>query len=837
MNKRRMKFCLCKGFAQVLIFNLFFTSILVAQTNTISQNYRIAFTGKVVEGASGLPLEYATISIFNQRDTSLAGGGISDLDGNFRVESTPGKLFIRIEYLSFTTQTISEIQLEEGKKVYDLGTITMYEDGVALQEVQVTAERSQTQFSLDKRIYNVGQDASTRGATAVDILDNVPSVAVDVEGNVSLRGSGGVRILIDGNPSGLVGISDSEGLRSIPAEMIERVEVITNPSARYEAEGSAGIINIILKKDRRSGLNGNFDITTGDPYKLGFSANLNYRTGKFNFFTNYAIRDDRSFGLGETYKEIYLDNQNMVSFERRDFERNNFSNTLRAGMGYSFDSKTSLTFSGLVRVNDRENTGLVKYEDYFLDKNVPIVREDLTGNNLILRRDNSTGDRNTYEFNLNFDRNISDGHTLKSSLIFRRQDEFDQSLLTEEESDPQLNPIGLSYLNQRTGSDEGESNLIFTLDYVKPVGNSGVFEAGVRNSFRRIRNDFIVEELVGDIWNPWELFTNDFNFIEDIHAGYLIYGNKMERWSYQVGLRAEYSIVTTELLKTGEINDRDYANLFPSAFLNYSLNETDGLQLSYSKRVRRPWARALNPFFSFTDARNFFAGNPNLDPEFSDNYEMGYIKYWNKVNLTSSIYYRRTTGVTERLRLLSDDGITFITTPQNLSVRDDLGFEFVGSVNPVKWWRMDVNLNIFRSITSGEFQDQRFDADTYTWFTRTTSRFRINRGTDLQLRYNYFGGRITTQGRAAGIGSLDLAFSKDIINDKWTFTFNVRDVFNTRRRQAEVFGENFYTDGFFQWRVRDISATLSYRLNVKQRNGRDRERREEEGPMDMDVGF
>ncbi len=822
-----------------LIFILLTNVIsLDAQRNLGGQDYKITFTGQVLEGTSKLPMEYATISIFNEKDTSLTGGGITDIDGKFSVESTPGKLFIKVEYLSFSTKTLSSIILEEGKREYDLGIIELYEDGVALAEVEVTAERSQTQFSLDKRIYNVGQDASTRGATAVDILDNVPSVAVDVEGNVSLRGSGGVRILIDGNPSGLVGISDSDGLRSIPAEMIERIEVITNPSSRYEAEGSSGIINIVLKKERRAGFNGTVDITSGDPYKLGFSTNLNYRVGKINLFANYAIRDDRSFGFGETYKELYMQDENIVSFERRDFERNNFSNTFRAGMGYNLDPKTTLTFSGLIRVNDGEDFGSVTYEDYFLSPGTPIIRDELTGNNIILRNDVSLEDRKTYEFNLNFDRNIGEGHTLKSSLIFRRQDEAESSILSEAETDPSLVPIGIPYLNQRTGNEELEGNLIFTLDYVKPVGNSGVFEAGLRNSFRRLGNDYIVEELDGEVWNPLLMFTNDFNFKEDIHAAYFIYGNKLEKWSYQLGMRAEYSIITTELLQTNEINDRDYANLFPSAYLNYSLNEADGLQLSYSRRISRPRDRSLNPFFSFTDARNFYAGNPNLDPEFSDNYELGYIKYWDKANLTSSVYYRRVTGVTERLRLLSDDGITFITTPQNLSTRNDYGFEFVGSINPVKWWRLDGNLNIFRSVTSGEFEGQRFDADTYAWFTRTTSRFRFDRGTDLQLRYNYFGGRVTTQGRAGGIGSFDVAFSKDLLRDKLTFTFNVRDVFNTRRRQAETFGDNFYTDGFFQWRVRDISATISYRINVQNKRG-EREGREdgENGGMDQDVGF
>ncbi len=345
----------------------------------------------------------------------------------------------------------------------------------------------------------------------------------------------------------------------------------------------------------------------------------------------------------------------------------------------------------------------------------------------------------------------------------------------------------------------------------------------MRNSIRRIDNDYLVEELDENDWIRLDAFSNDFNYDEDIHAAYVIYGNKIGRFSYQGGLRAEYSNVVTELLQTNEINDREYANLFPSVFLNYATNDTDGFQLSYSKRVRRPRFRSLNPFFSFTDARNFYSGNPNLDPEFSDNYEFGYIKYWNKVSLTSSIYYRHVTGVTQRLRRLNDDGLTFTTTPENLSTQDNYGFEFVGNVRPAKWLRLDGNVNLFRQVTDGQFEGTTFDADTYSWTTRWTTRFIFWNKSDLQLRFNYRGSRETTQGTADPIGSFDVAFSKDFLNDNLTFTLSVRDMFNSRRREYQTFGPDFFTDGWFQWRVRDISATFSYRINTKKkRRSRDR---------------
>jgi outer membrane receptor protein involved in Fe transport len=776
-----------------------------------------------MDGELNAPLEYATISVFSSRDSSLIGGGITDLEGKFNIESKPGQAYLKIDFISYKSVIVDNVVFERGQSSYDIGVVKIYPDGVALDEVQIVAEKSQTQFSLDKKIFNVGKDLAATGGNAADILDNVPSVAVDVEGNVSLRGSESVRILVDGKPSGLIGISGPDGLRNLPAEMIEQIEVITNPSARYEAEGSAGIINIVLKKDKKSGFNSSIDFTTGNPYKLGTGINTNYRTGNLNFFGTYSVRDSRAPGGGETYKEVYGTDQNIVSFENTVFERGGLSHTLRGGMGYSLSDNSILTFTGVYRNSDGENDNTVKYQDYFLPSSQTIDRNALLGNDIILRTDKETSSRVTHEYALNFDKTYGKGHTLRSSLTFRSQDESENSSLLEGLYTSTLAPLGDPYLAQRSSTVEGESDKIFTLDYVRPVGEFGVFEAGVRSSIRTIDNDYLVEELIEDEWTRLADFSNDFNYDEDIHAAYLIYGNKKSKFSYQFGLRAEYSRVITELVQTKELNDRDYANLFPSAFLNYSITETDGFQFSYSKRVRRPRFWFLNPFFSFTDARNFFGGNPNLDPEFSDNFELGYIKYWDKVSLTSSIYYRHVTGVTERIRRLNDDGLTFTTTPENLSTENNYGFEFVGSYNPAKFLRFDGNLNIFRSITEGEFEGVIYDADTYTWNSRFTTRFSFWRNADLQLRYNYRAGRQTTQGSSDGIGSADIAFSKDFLNDDMTFTLSVRDVFNSRKRIFETFGEDFYTDGFFQWRQRDISVTFSYRINTqKKRGNRDR---------------
>ena len=500
------------------------------------------------------------------------------------------------------------------------------------------------------------------------------------------------------------------------------------------------------------------------------------------------------------------------------------SHTLRGGFGFSFDENTILTFAGTYRTRDNNNATIIKYQDYFIPASDPIERENLLGADIIRRSEDESEEDVTHEYALNFDKTFGKGHTLKSSLTYRSQDEGEFSDLNEQWFTSTLSPIDDPYRYERSATNEGESNWIYNLDYVRPVGAFGVFEAGVRTSFRGIDNDYLVERKVEDNWINLTDVSNDFNYDEDILSAYLIYGNKKNKFSYQFGLRSEYSNVVTELVQTNEINDRNYTNLFPSAFLNYSFNETDGMQFSYSKRIRRPRFRSLNPFFSYADPRNFYSGNPNLEPSFSDNYELGYIKYWEKVSLTSSIYYRHVTGVTQRLRRLNDDGITFTTRPENLNSQNNYGFEFVGSLRPTKWWRLDGNINIYRSITEGESEGRSFDADTYSWTTRWTSKFTFWNKSDLQLRYNYRAGRETVQGNSSGTGSTDIAFSKDFYNNNMTFTLSIRDLFNSRRREYSTeFDEDndgtidFFTDGFFQWRQRDISATVSYRFNTKKK--------------------
>lgn len=774
---------------------------------------RTYLKGKVVDESTQTPLDYATVSIFNQVDSTLVGGNVTDNNGLFNIEVKPGIYYISIDFLAFQPKNIKDIAIKKGQDDVDLGIIALAPEATSMEEVVVVAEKSQMQLALDKKIFNVGKDLASRGGTAADLLDNVPSVQVDVEGNVSLRGSSNVRILVDGKPSGLIGISGTSGLRQLQANMIEQIELITNPSARYEAEGMAGIINIILKKEQKTGLNGSFDVTVGQPDNYGTAINLNYRTDKLNFFTNYGISYRKGPGSGSSYQEVYSNDTTFITQQDNERNRGGLSNNIRLGADYFFNPKNTLTGAVNLRLGNDDNYSETRYRDYLFSLDNPI--------GITQRTDDEKEDETKMEYALTYKRTYDKkGQEFTFDARYQDNTEKEGSDLINRFYTPEFEPDGQADLLQRSDNKESERQLILQTDYVHPIGKEGKFEAGLRSSFRDIDNDFLVQEFADNEWFALDGLSNNFQYDENIYAAYLIYGNKQGRFSWQFGLRPEYSQVTTQLLQTNEVNDRSYLNLFPSAHFTYDLPQQNALQISYSRRVRRPRFWDLNPFFTFSDNRNFFSGNPDLDPEFTNSMELGHIKYWDNASLSSSIYYRHTDGKIDRIRVVNDDG-TSVTKPENLLTEDAFGLEFTASWNPYKWWRLNSDFNFFRAITDGGNLGDSFASDNYSWFTRGTSRFTIKKNTDVQLRFNYQAPQQTTQGQRKAMTSIDLAASRDILKDNGTITLSVRDLFNTRRWRYIAEGENFFTENDFQWRSRQVTLSLNYRLNqMKQRGGR-----------------
>ncbi len=782
----------------------FFATLFVPIPDLIAQQ-KGKLRGTVLESGKASPLPFATVGVYTQKD-SLVSGGIADEKGNFEVDLPLGTFYALVEFMGFEALKSSIFTLSAKQNAVDLGTISLQSSTADLAEVVVQGEKTLMELALDKRVFNVGKDLANAGGNASDILMNLPSVAVDPEGNVSLRGSANVRILIDGKPSGLVSFKGSSGLRQLPANLVERVEVITNPSARYEAEGMAGVINIILKKDEKQGFNGSGEVIVGSPLNLGFTANLNYRKNRINWFVNYGLANRVSPGRSKLYQEVYQEEFSALLLQQRSTSTvNSLNNSLRAGLDYFFSEQSILTASYVWRRSDAHRITDIRYEDYLntLDNYLGYA----------LRRQDETEDEPNKEAILNFKKRFErKGHELNASFTYLNYWERSNQLFTESAFTPAGLKLPRRDLTQTSLNDEYENQYLLQVDYTQPFGTKGKIETGIRTSFREMENDYLVQELQeSGSYETVDGLDNIFLYDENILAVYGIMANEWSKWSYQAGLRAEYTDIETRLVETKESNPRAYSNLFPSGHLNYKANAKNAFQLSYSRRIRRPVYNDLSPYVTFSDQRNFFSGNPNLNPEFTDAYELGHILYGEKSTLFSTLYYRNTQDKIQRIRSVRENGFS-VTAPYNLVGEESYGLELSGDYAAKPWWKLDFNANFFYAKVDGSNLNQNFQATTTSMLFRQTSRFTLDKGWDLQLRGNYEARRKTTQGVQKGVFFLDFSASKKILDQRGTLIFTLSDALNSRINRYVTEGGNFFTEGESQMMLRQANLTFNYRI-------------------------
>lgn len=777
---------------------------------SFSQGTTGTISGRVVDSLSNTPLARATIQYFREGKGTSINGFLSDSAGIFSIPVEEGNYRLSFGYAGYKEYKTKWILVSNASKSIQLGDVKLSLSKNTLEEIVVQAEKSSMQLSLDKKIFNVGKDLANAGGSAMNILMNIPSVSVDPEGNVKLRGSDNVRILIDGKPSGLVSIKGGSGLQNLQASMVDKVELITNPSARYEAEGMSGIINIVLKKDRRQGFNGSFEVITGNPANFGLATNLNYRKKNINFFVNYGIAYRMQPSKGELFQETYSKDTTFLFKQNDRVKFRGLNNNIRTGLDYFFNEKSVLTAAYLYRKSQGNRLRDIRYDDYINNDN------NLVG--FVKRTQDEDEVEPNSEVTVTYKKTFQQkGHELTAEVKYLDYWENSDQVFTERHFKPDGNEIISKNILQTSVNDEFEKQWLFQLDYVKPIGKEGKFETGIRSSFRNMVNDYIVSQqnLTGG-FVPLPGLDNVFVYDENIHGAYGILGNKTNRVSYQAGLRAEWTDVTTTLEKTREKNPRDYVNLFPSAHLTFDLEKENGIQLSYSRRVRRPFYNDLSPYATFSDSRNFFGGNPDLNPEFSNAYEIGHIKTFDKGSFTSSVYYRGTKGRIERIRKVDGLGNS-ITKPENLLSENAFGLEFTSGYTPYKWWKLDFNFNFFHANIDGSNILPNYKTATYSWFARQTSRFSLKKNLDLQLRMNYEAPQKTVQGRRKSMYYADFSLSKDVLKERGTLNFNVLDVFNTRKVRTVFQGENFYFDGYGRFNPRQINLTFTFR--IKQAKG------------------
>ncbi|MDH5413353.1 MAG: TonB-dependent receptor, partial [Flavobacteriaceae bacterium] len=583
---------------------------------------KFEISGNVIDKETNSPLEYATIVLTPLKGKNITGG-LTDNKGEFNFEAPKGIYNITVEFIGFKTFKFPQKEISDNIK---LGTIYLEFDSETLDEVNIIAEKTTVEIKLDKKIYNVGKDLTVRGGTVSDVLDNVPSVSVDVEGNVALRGNDNVRILINGKPSGLVGLSSTDALRQLPAEAIEKVEVITSPSARYDAEGTAGILNIILRRSKLQGLNGAITTNVGYPTSAGISGNLNFRTGDFNFFTTsgYSYRE----GPGNAYSFTeYFNDAEPSSFleETRNFERVRKGLNTNFGIEWYVNKTSSITAAVFYRDSDNESNN--SNDIFQIDQNGIESRS--------FRFDPELEDDRTIQYSINYDKNFkTDGHKLTFDFQYEDSSEDENSIISEDGSD-----------TEKVRTLEGQEEILLKTDYVLPIGENSQFEFGYRGNFNVLDTDYTLENNVNGEYELDTDLSNNLIYKENINAVYSQYGSKIKKFSYLLGLRMEASRITINQITTGDSEVKSYASLFPTVNLGYELNEKQSVTLGYNRRIRRPRSRFINPFPSRSSATNLFQGNPDIDPSLSDGVDLGYLNRFGKLTLNTSIYYQHATDV------------------------------------------------------------------------------------------------------------------------------------------------------------------------------------------------
>ncbi|CAG5002701.1 hypothetical protein DYBT9275_02947 [Dyadobacter sp. CECT 9275] len=753
-------------------------------------------TGTLTEAGNNKPLLFANVALFSA-DSVLVAGVTSDENGKFSIPTPVGSYYLKITYVAMADKLVSGIHVVN--QSVNLGIIAIKPSATVLEELVVRGEKSQMELELDKRVFNVGKDLSNVGSNASDILNNVPSVTVDVEGKVALRGSQNVRILIDGKQSGMVGMNPAEALRQIPGDLIESIEVITNPSSRYDAEGEVGILNIVMKKNVRYGLNGSFMATAGYPANFGGSFNINFRKKKTNLIASYGLMYREGPGRGNSRQEYNSADTSFVYEQTNHRNRGGLSNNLMLGMDYFINNFNTLTTTFSIRKSKNNNNSRLEYRDFDFNN---------TLTETVIRTEKETEPRTNFEAALNYKKTFErKGQSLSVDAKYILSDETESSKYNQytfNEADG---------LRQRSYNTEDEKNFLIQADYVYPFGKEGRIETGLKSSIRLLDNDFSVHQQNPELnWQILPQFDNYLAYNEKIHAVYLMASNQFNKFFIQAGLRGEYSDILTELKKTQEKKHRQYFNLFPSVHLSYKLQDDQTVQLSYSYRLSRPGFRDLLPFSNFSDSRVFRAGNPLLNPEYTHSFEAGHLLNMNKGTLLSSIYYRHRLGVVENITSVDSSGFTRLT-PINLSTGNSYGFEFTFTYDPLPWWKWNANANIFRAMNEGFYNDKLYKSDTYTWTGRVASRMSIAKLMDFQASVNYRAPRKTTQGRDLATYAIDLGLSKDVLQGKATVTLSVRDLLNTQKRRSVVESAGYYSRSDFLWRSRQFLVTFAYRLN------------------------
>jgi len=831
---------------QTEIINIFtkrtlgLTFVLSAAAFAFGQE-KAGISGTVVN-KSNQPVPYASVTFSNKANKLFSDATLTDEKGQYKLDLTPGNYDITIEAIDYKKSLVNKqisaagnigaLSIEPEKSATNVKTQDI--EGIVLTAPTTKAYK----VELDKRTYDPSQDIVSKGGNLQDVLQNVPSVEVDTDGTVSMRGSSNVKFLINGKPSALLGISEgSNALQSIPADQIERIEVITNPSSKFEASGTSGILNIILKKSKKVGFNGSVVGTLGYQPRTNLNANLSWRKNKLTWFLNGGGGYSESTTTSRN-SNINYDQNKKFQLLRSDQEtknKNYFKNyNATAGLVYDLDDKNSFNLSGTVRTFDGETDGTINYNFLYNNPDFP--------NTYTLRTSDGNNNNLAFQGDFGWDHKFNDkGHNLSVSLSLQRNRSNNYTDIYQESNfitdlDTSGNIIGITpQMNYQLSNNAQYSltkSVIGKIDYELPISENAKLEAG----YRIDRNDNFYDNTANQAlglnipFTPLGKFTNVTNYDEMFNAFYLQFRSKIGNLGYQLGLRDELSNVKVDyrnLEGSNPINEnKTYNNLFPSVFLSYDLGKDNQFLLNYSRRIDRPRSFFLVPYFSITDNQNIFLGNVNLNPSYVDSFEFGYSISKKKYTLNPTLFYRKTTGDDKTVAYQDDERTNiYYTTPINLGTNEQYGLDFNGTADVFPWLKLMGNLSFFGYKTTGLYtyntidvtganitRERPYDGSGFSTRARLNATFKVDKTFSFQLQGFYRGPQNTASQDRKAMYALNMGASKTIWKGDGTIAFNMQDIFNTRSMRSTNYLATGVRESYMQWQPRQFSVSLTYRF-------------------------
>lgn len=756
-------------------------------------------SGIVQEQSTKAPITYATVKI-KDATNKLLTAAITDEKGIFKLDFAADSITIEISLIGYQTLVKT---LKTTNNATNLGSIYLQPDAKLLNEVAVTGERPSISLKLDKKIFLVGKDVLSQTGSSLDLLNGVPSVSVSPTGSVSLRGNSNVLILIDGRRSGF---TQGNALDQLPADQIERVEIITNPSSRYDAAGSAGIINIILKKNKKSGLNGQLSLVGGVPNETRITPSLNYKSAKINLFSTFGLRYSDYDGL-YTSNQTTKDGGNTNTLQKRQVEdRHDDAKMLYFGGDFLINKHNSITAAFLNKTtNDFDKTNL-HYDFAKLGQSL---------DSTLLRKGESWEKRNYNQLEFNYTKTFEKANqkfSVDMQYDFWNSDK-DWNLFTQKTLPTVTNSPGI-----RTSSIGASKDFMLQTDYVQPLDSLSNLEFGIKAEKRSVTSDFKAEQQNNNNWNIFDGINNEIIYDELIGSAYAQYSSKWNKTYYQLGLR-------TELTKIGLADnagtfhsDKNYTRFFPTVNLSYTVGLNATLQASYSKRINRPSLFALYPFNELTDFNAQYVGNPNLNPSYADVLELSFLKNWSKFTFNPSVYYQNNKDITQDYTFRNTNGV-FITTPININGETRGGLELSALYNPYKFLQFSMEINAYYFKQKGFYADQNFDFSGNILTSRLSTQVKLPKKLSFQGRYNFNGAQSNAQSKTASIHNIDLGVSKTFLKDKATLIFDVANLFNLRKFETTTTGTNYVLSQVNSPNAARYRLTFVYKFNLKENQG------------------